>query len=82
MQTCVGYSDLIIDSKRPPKTLRASHARGTTPVLRAFGNEHEEADFVAIEIKRLVALSGGMLKWSDFAILRKSLQGVVKSLES
>lgn len=36
-------------------------------------NEHAEADFVGDEIKRLIAFSGGMLNWNDFAILRTFL---------
>lgn len=39
------------------------------PVLRNFGTEHEEASFIAREIKRLVAYTGGMLDWDDFVIL-------------
>lgn len=35
-------------------------------------SEHAESLFIAAEIKRLVAASGGMLKWQDFAILGQS----------
>lgn len=31
--------------------------------------EHIEAGFIAAEIKRLVAFSGGMLNWNDFVVL-------------
>lgn len=61
---------MVPDPRRPPKTLRTSHGPGMAPTLRECKNEHDEADFIAIEIKRLVAATGGMLKWNDFAILR------------
>ena len=32
--------------------------------------DHAEALFISGEIKRLVAASGGMFKWQDFAVLR------------
>lgn len=35
-----------------------------------FHSEHAEALFIAAEIKRVMAASGGMLKWQDFVILR------------
>jgi hypothetical protein len=34
-------------------------------------SEYAEAAFIACEIKRLVAHSGGMLHWSDFVVLRE-----------
>lgn len=57
------------DTNRPPKTLRTSHAFGATPTLGSCADEHEEAACIADEIKRLKLISGGLLKWSDFAIL-------------
>jgi len=33
-------------------------------------SEHSESLFIAAEIKRLVAASGGMLGWGDFVVLR------------
>lgn len=64
------FTEWFPDPNRPPKTLRTSHDRGMAPTLRECRNEHDEADFIAIEIKRLVAATGGILKWKDFAILR------------
>jgi DNA helicase-2/ATP-dependent DNA helicase PcrA len=64
------FTKWFSDTKRPPKTLRTSHDRGIEPILRECRNEHDEADFIAIEIKRVVAATGGMLLWKDFAILR------------
>jgi DNA helicase II / ATP-dependent DNA helicase PcrA len=43
---------------------------GSVPVLRSFQSEHAEAAFIAVEIKRLVAHTGGMLGWGDFVVLR------------
>ncbi|KAJ7283248.1 P-loop containing nucleoside triphosphate hydrolase protein [Mycena rebaudengoi] len=57
------------DKSRIPKTLLTSHPSGVTPVLRSFNSEQAEAAFIAVEIKRLVAFMGGLLRWGDFAIL-------------
>lgn len=43
-------------------------------MLGTFRDEKMEAQFIATEIKRLVASSGGMLEWKDFVILRMRLQ--------
>jgi DNA helicase-2/ATP-dependent DNA helicase PcrA len=59
------------DKSRISKTLLTSHPSGTTPVLRSFPSEQAEANFIAVEIKRLVASMGGILRWGDFAILRQ-----------
>ncbi|KAI0359957.1 UvrD/REP type DNA helicase [Trametes cingulata] len=57
------------DKSRIQKTLRTSHPQGPIPVLRSFPMEQVEAAFVAAEIKRLVAYSGGMFNWGDFVVL-------------
>ncbi|KAI0368645.1 UvrD-helicase-domain-containing protein [Pilatotrama ljubarskyi] len=57
------------DKGRIQKTLRTSHPQGPIPVLRSFPMERVEAAFVAAEIKRLVAYSGGMFNWGDFVVL-------------
>ncbi|KAI8980111.1 UvrD-helicase-domain-containing protein [Trametes punicea] len=57
------------DKGRIQKTLHTSHPKGPLPVLRDFPTEQVEAAFVASEIKRLVAYSGGMFNWGDFVIL-------------
>lgn len=59
------------DKTRIPKSLHTAHASGTTPNLLCLESEYAEAAFIASEIKRLVAHTGGMLKWGDFVILRK-----------
>lgn len=51
------------------KTLLATHPIGRRPVLQLHLNEHEEAAFIATEIKHLVAATGGMLQWGDFVVL-------------
>jgi superfamily I DNA/RNA helicase len=64
---------LAIDTTRPPKTLRTSHPAGAPVTLGHCADENEEALCIAEEIKRLKMTSGGLLKWSDFSILRKQL---------
>ncbi|KAJ3478605.1 hypothetical protein NLI96_g9642 [Meripilus lineatus] len=55
------------DRSRIPKTLRSTHQTGPRPFLRVI--PMDESRFVAAEIKRLIAYSGGMLTWNDFVIL-------------
>lgn len=62
----------VTDKKRVAKRLLATHPIGRQPVLQLHLNEHEEAAFIATEIKHLVAATGGMLEWGDFVVLRKS----------
>ncbi|KAJ7122967.1 P-loop containing nucleoside triphosphate hydrolase protein [Mycena epipterygia] len=69
------------DKSRIPKTLLTSHPSGTSPVLRSFPSEQAEANFIAIEIKRVVASMGGLLRWGDFAILLRS-SALSRSIES
>ncbi|KAI0951320.1 hypothetical protein AcW1_008388 [Taiwanofungus camphoratus] len=57
------------DRKRIPKSLHTTHPSGPVPVLRSFPFEQSEAAFIAVEIKRLVACTGGMLRWGDFVVL-------------
>ncbi|KAG8921353.1 hypothetical protein FRC02_000289 [Tulasnella sp. 418] len=65
----VSHAIVSQDKQRIAKSLYTSHASGSTPVLRLTANEHAEADFISGEIKRLMAYSGGMLDYNDFAIL-------------
>ncbi|OJA17125.1 hypothetical protein AZE42_02583 [Rhizopogon vesiculosus] len=57
------------DKSRIAKTLHTSHSLGPRPMLRAFSTEHDEAAFIAWEINRMIAQSGGMLGFGDFAVL-------------
>ncbi|KAI0714341.1 P-loop containing nucleoside triphosphate hydrolase protein [Cerioporus squamosus] len=69
------------DKNRIQKTLNTSHPKGPTPVLRAFPMEQVEAGFIAAEIKRLVAFSGGMLNWNDFVVLLR-FNALSRTIES
>lgn len=60
------------DTTRPQKRLKATHCLGTRPVLRRLPNPNEEALWIASEIKRMTAMTGGLLQHSDFAILLRS----------
>ncbi|KAG9099650.1 hypothetical protein FRC06_005057, partial [Ceratobasidium sp. 370] len=57
------------DKQRPKKSLFTSHASGPKPLLREFSNAAEEAGFIAREIRRIVASSGGMVEFGDCAVL-------------
>ncbi|KAF9814441.1 hypothetical protein IEO21_05105 [Rhodonia placenta] len=69
------------DNTRVPKTLRTSCPTGPTPVLQSFPYDNNEAAFIAAEIKRLIAVTGGMLGWGDFVILLR-LNALSRSIES
>ncbi|OOQ83035.1 ATP-dependent DNA helicase [Penicillium brasilianum] len=60
------------DITRPAKKLEATHTFGTLPVLRKLPNPNAEALWMVLEIKRSVAMTGGMLRMSDFAVLLRS----------
>ncbi|SJX61777.1 related to ATP-dependent DNA helicase [Sporisorium reilianum f. sp. reilianum] len=57
------------DTKRVDKDLYTSHPRGLPVVLKCHGSAQLEAAYIASEVKRLVAHSGGMLDYNDFVIL-------------
>ncbi|KAG8879630.1 hypothetical protein FRB98_005594 [Tulasnella sp. 332] len=69
--TILAASHAIVsqDKARIAKGLFTSEGKGSIPVLRSCHNEHAEADFIADEIKRMMAHSGGMLDWNDFVVL-------------
>ncbi|KAG9030179.1 hypothetical protein FRB95_004272 [Tulasnella sp. JGI-2019a] len=69
--TILAASHAIVsqDKARIAKGLFTSEGNGSPPVLQSCYNEHAEADFIADEIKRMMAHSGGMLDWNDFVIL-------------
>lgn len=60
------------DDARPQKKLQATHTFGMRPVLRKLPSSYSEAEWLVSEIKRIQALSGGMLQNDDFAILLRS----------
>jgi DNA helicase II / ATP-dependent DNA helicase PcrA len=57
------------DSMRFAKTLLGTKSWGTQPVLRTLADVHIEARWTAREIKRIIAVTGGMVKQRDIAIL-------------
>lgn len=69
------------DETRPPKQLQATHSPGQRPVLRKLPTAKAEADWIVTEMKRLIALSGGMLSLNDFAVLLRtaSLSRIIES---
>jgi DNA helicase-2/ATP-dependent DNA helicase PcrA len=60
------------DTSRPAKALQATHTFGTMPVLRKLPNPGAEAKWMVLEIKRCAAMTGGLLRMSDFAVLLRS----------
>ena len=60
------------DQSRPQKPLLPTHGPGTVPVLRRLPSAETEAAWIASEIQRTMALMGGLLEYSDFAILLRS----------
>ncbi|KAG8904046.1 hypothetical protein FRC01_008886, partial [Tulasnella sp. 417] len=65
----ISHAIVSQDKERIDKGLFTSQPSGPRPFIRLCRNEHEEADHMADEIKRVMAYSGGMLNWNDFAIL-------------
>ncbi|KAK8097996.1 ATP-dependent DNA helicase srs2 [Apiospora kogelbergensis] len=60
------------DKDRYEKVLMPVHKKGTRPVLRRLKNQMDEADWIVSEIRRAKAMSGGMIKDDDVAILLRS----------
>ena len=64
-----------VDRERIQKSLFTSHPRSTPVTLKVFSTPVIEASFISTEIKRLIAYSGGVLNYGDFAILRELVMG-------
>ena len=60
------------DESRPQKAILPTHCPGTVPVLRKLPSADIEASWTVIEIQRMIALTGHLLDYSDFAILLRS----------
>lgn len=60
------------DTERHEKSLQATHSSGTLPVLRKLPTANAEALWMVLEIKRCIAMTGGFLRISDFAVLLRS----------
>ncbi|WWC87908.1 uncharacterized protein L201_002808 [Kwoniella dendrophila CBS 6074] len=69
------------DRGRIQKSLFTSHPKSTPVTLKVFSTPVIEASFIAWEIKRLIAYSGGTLNYGDFAILLRynALSRVIES---
>jgi DNA helicase-2/ATP-dependent DNA helicase PcrA len=70
----LGSAEEVIqqDTSRPVKKLLPTHGVGTMPVLRKLPSAAAEAQWMVTEIKRCIALTGSLLKPSDFAVLLRS----------
>ncbi|KAL9608230.1 MAG: hypothetical protein Q9167_006931 [Letrouitia subvulpina] len=60
------------DDSRPNKSLSPTHCPGTVPVLRRLPSSETEAFWLVSEIQRIMALTGDLLNYADFAILLRS----------
>ena len=60
------------DESRVPRPLLPTHCPGTVPVLRRLPSAEIEASWIVSEIRRSSGMTGGMLAYSDFAILLRS----------
>ena len=60
------------DTNRPQKSLAPTHSAGEQPTLRRLYSAAEEAEWIVSEIKRNNSLTGGLLKWNDFAVLLRT----------
>ncbi|KAK8861601.1 hypothetical protein IAR55_002424 [Kwoniella newhampshirensis] len=69
------------DRDRIKKNLYTSHPKSTPVTQKVFSTPVIEASFIAWEIKRLIAYSGGVLGYDDFAILLRynALSRVIES---
>ncbi|GAA6006862.1 hypothetical protein JCM11491_003209 [Sporobolomyces phaffii] len=57
------------DTKRINKSLHSSHPAGSSVVLHPSADPQTEATFISSTIKHVVAHMGGLVTYSDFAIL-------------
>lgn len=60
------------DNNRLQKSLSPTHSAGERPTLRHLCSAANEAEWIVSEIQRAAALTGGLLKWKDFAVLLRS----------
>jgi DNA helicase II / ATP-dependent DNA helicase PcrA len=60
------------DNTRPPKKLKGTHNFGLRPVLRKLPSSTDEARWLVSEVKRIQAVTGGLLEGNDFAVLLRS----------
>lgn len=69
------------DQARLEKNLLPTHSVGTQPVLRKLANAHMEAQWIVVEMRRCLALTGDLMNFNDVAILMRSasLSRVIES---
>lgn len=60
------------DTTRPDKKPQPTHSFGTLPVLRKLPTVNAEALWMVLEIKRCVAMTGGLVRMSDIVVLLRS----------
>ncbi|KAL2885806.1 ATP-dependent DNA helicase srs2 [Ceratocystis lukuohia] len=60
------------DSQRYDKSLLPVHGKGTAPALRRLATAKDQADWLAMEICRIVDMTAKTLKLDDIAILLRS----------
>lgn len=60
------------DQARYQKVLKPTHNKGPRPVLRRLRGASAEADWIVSEIRRVLVMSGSMLRHNDVAILVRS----------
>ena len=60
------------DISRPEKSLTPTHAAGSRPVFRKLSGAQKEAEWIVMEIKRCLGMTGNLLGLDDFAILLRS----------
>ncbi|KAL5611715.1 hypothetical protein BROUX41_000710 [Berkeleyomyces rouxiae] len=60
------------DTKRYDKVLAPVHGKGTRPTLRRLATAKDQADWIAMEIRRVIDMTAKTLKWDDIAILLRS----------
>ncbi|KAI5478522.1 ATP-dependent DNA helicase [Pseudohyphozyma bogoriensis] len=68
------------DTKRIKKTLKATHPSGISTVLHKVGGAQEEGDYIARQIKHIIAHTGGLIDYGDIAILLR-YQALSRSIE-
>lgn len=65
---------LISDKTRIQKGLYTAFGSGVPVTLKQTSNGFNEAEYIADEIKRLIAHTGNLLTLDDFAIFRKFIR--------
>ena len=60
------------DESRIQRPLLPTHCPGTIPVLRRLPSAEIEGLWIVTEIQRMIALTGHLFKYSDFAILLRT----------